>query len=129
MAERCYTDEELDRDALSIAVMDDGTKISILPNDHPYFLARNARYKAEAQAERDAARIDAKHHFAGDRGEENLMPYLDGKPVPDAVECYVGEHGWVKCLLLDEKGHARITANNNVESVTVTGHVELRPKT
>jgi hypothetical protein len=85
-------------------------------------------YPDEAQARRDARRIDANHHFAGDHDQEGLMPYLDGTPIPDAVECYVGEHGWVKCLLLDEKGHARITANNNVESVTVTGHVELRPK-
>jgi hypothetical protein len=106
----------------------DGEEVIILPDDHPAILARNARYKAEAQARRDAMRIDANHHIAGDHDQEGQMPYLDGKPVPDAVECYVGEHGWVKCLLLDEKGHARITANNNVESVTVTGYVELRPK-
>jgi hypothetical protein len=120
MAATCYTDEELDRDALSVIVMDDGEKIRVLPNDHPYILARYVRYNAEAQARRDAMRIDANHHIAGDEGDEGLIPYLDGKPVPDAVECYIGA-GWVKRLV-------RVDGDDALHETT-SGYVELRPKT
>jgi hypothetical protein len=127
MAERCYTDEELDRDALSVTVMDDGEKIRVLPDDHPAIVARNARYKAEAQARRDAMRIDANHHFAGDAGDAGLIPYLNGEPQPHATECYVGEQGWVEIMLPDKDGKVRLVAGE-VPTRKLTGRVELRPK-
>jgi hypothetical protein len=88
-------------------------------------MERMDRYAAQAQAERDARRIDANHHIAGDHPPGTKQPYLNGQPVTGVTECYVGEDGWLVRNLRDEKGCVYLVGDN-VAQERLTGRVELR---
>jgi hypothetical protein len=116
---------DLEKDALSVTDMEGVGRVVVLPDDHPAILRRNARYEAEAQAKRDARRIDANHHIAGDVPRGTVKPYLNGQPIDDVTECYVGETGWLLRNLRDENGHICLVGDG-VAQERLTGHVELR---
>lgn len=116
---------DIEKDALGVTEIEGVGRVVVLPNDHPMILARNARYEAEAQARRDARRIDENHHIAGDLPYATVMPYLDGQPVDYVTECYTGEQGWLIRQVRDENGHICRTGDD-VITERLTGHVELR---
>lgn len=70
-------------------------------------------------------RIDANHSFANDFPFGTKKPYLNGQPVNDVTECYVGEAGWLVRNVRDENGHICL-AGDDVVHERLEGHVELR---